>query len=1217
MARRRPNAFEVSFPEEAQGASPSLLSSYPTDSSSTSRPTSLKRKGDAYGAAAEGRQAKRLQLPPPAFYEDEGYERESDSLVLNGEDPSAGEERDGKPDKPVRVLDDFTFFDPNHRNEMVSLTAIEEDDGVERQFEGAGVIYPYVVNEEDKGQEDDDTPPDMKNIRLGAILRYTFDYTQPNDPVWIETQFAWYILRTPSTAYAPYFQHFFTPRRIAQTVVSSALKHPRRTYQEFLQRLTATVDAFGRTYQEDHIWGAIPEIQEAVDDYDNSQRLKAHPILQHILRRASPSQTRPKRRNEVPHNRRPPPIKALLGNPEIAVLKRENQTATHVTPFIASLARGLVHEELIVVGGRPPPRNMAEEEAQKEATHRRICELVTKARQRRNRVEVQRTDYVGGKTSSRYLTAVAVEGERFKSGDFVLIPINFGYSRPVRRQEKEYVPPSKFPEDIRDIAPTSTIADYFWFAKILYGDIDTKMFHVRWLQHSSQTMMEELGHPQELFFNDLCDHVPFGAVISRIVVHEGPDPPPKPDEYFVKFVYDIQLATYTSINSEMRDLAAQDDPPYNCTICPRLQQQEQEQFDTPLKDEKGIVNGVAYHGHRYHYEDFVLYRADSGPAHIGYITGFDFRQMRGDQVMTQVFLRRVGRISSIADLLPDDVPKDERHVFITDELATVPLRDLIRVCYVFPEESIPNLQEWLSLSSLHFFIKPCTAEKLEELKKMEHFFADAERHPLKVLDIFGGVGAFSMGLAEGSGCLQLTDLVEISPSAAKTVERNFPDVTVHNQCANKILRYSIKQKSGQRPETPKQIYDGKTEVCSLSKPDVVAAGVPCQTHSYMNMFRKEGDIKSNLILTALSFVDHLRPKLFYFENVPGFLRFSFDAKQAGIHRLEGGVPMGGLKFVVRALVDMRYQVRFGLLQAGHYGAPQRRNRFFLIAAVDGHPLPELPEPSHDFPDNAGLEVKLPVGTEVRPFRMSNGTAPHRHVTIGDAISDLPRFDWLHPKPHVLLYEPQLDMRNRRAQGIPALPCVTSSTRCGLSGVVEYHHPPRTTYQETARRRPTEDLQHFTRTFAPPKIERVLSIPLRANADYRDLPFDKRDWSTSHPFSSAARKNFRPGLYGRLDENHIFPTIVTNMDTTAKQSRVLNPYCHRMVTVRELARAQGFPDHFVFVALDHNVVTMHRQIGNAVPLQIGTALGRELRLARFKNWMMSRQDAIVIDSDDDD
>lgn len=72
------------------------------------------------------------------------------------------------------------------------------------------------------------------------------------------------------------------------------------------------------------------------------------------------------------------------------------------------------------------------------------------------------------------------------------------------------------------------------------------------------------------------------------------------------------------------------------------------------------------------------------------------------------------------------------------------------------------------------------------------------------------------------------------------------------------------------------------------------------------MYKKAGDIKSNLILTALSWVDYLKPKLVYFENVPGFLRFSFDAEQAGQHKVEGGIPMGGMKFIVRALIDLGY-----------------------------------------------------------------------------------------------------------------------------------------------------------------------------------------------------------------------------------------------------------------------------------------------------------------------
>ena len=46
--------------------------------------------------------------------------------------------------------------------------------------------------------------------------------------------------------------------------------------------------------------------------------------------------------------------------------------------------------------------------------------------------------------------------------------------------------------------------------------------------------------------------------------------------------------------------------------------------------------------------------------------------------------------------------------------------------------------------------------------------------------------------------------------------------------------------------------------------------------------------------------------------------------------------------------------------------------------------------------------------------------------------------------------------------------------------------------------------------------------------------------------------------------------------------------------------------------------MHRQIGNAIPWQLGEALGRELRDAMFRKWQKNREEATVIsDSDSDD
>jgi DNA (cytosine-5)-methyltransferase 1 len=70
------------------------------------------------------------------------------------------------------------------------------------------------------------------------------------------------------------------------------------------------------------------------------------------------------------------------------------------------------------------------------------------------------------------------------------------------------------------------------------------------------------------------------------------------------------------------------------------------------------------------------------------------------------------------------------------------------------------------------------------------------------------------------------------------------------------------------------------------------------------MFKDVNDVKNNLVLNALSWVDVVRPIYAFFENVSGFLSHRLNAMQATIHRVEGGIEMGGLKLMIRALLDM-------------------------------------------------------------------------------------------------------------------------------------------------------------------------------------------------------------------------------------------------------------------------------------------------------------------------
>ncbi|TFK42046.1 S-adenosyl-L-methionine-dependent methyltransferase [Crucibulum laeve] len=1201
--RNRPTAFEVSYPEEAAAirAQEELAAARASSSRSTPQTASeiykaslragsgsqaLKRKTEDLG---DSRPVKRQQLPDVAYYKPRpGAIRETKDVVIPGEDP----DEDGE-DKPVRMLTDFSIFDPKHRNEMLSLAAMEEEDAIDRQFEGAGLVVPFFLSEEDEGQEEE---LQEVYVHLGAILRSTVDYTKPNDPFYIETECAWYTLRRPSRAYEPFYQHFHTPRRIAQIVISTALERPQQIYDDFLRIFTSKVDIFGRTYLEEHLYEAVIELQEALEDCDDRGRIRNSPVIRRLLRRApAPSQRNHTPRVDGPRNRQAPKNRAMIGNPDLAVLKPENQNTTRVSPRIAALSEGLIREVLDVVGPPPVREDKAIVQAREKRAFLRLWEYIKIAKKVKNWNSFREDRISPG---SEYYTKATVDGKTYEIGDFIIMPQGTdGRNKP-----------TPLPDKYDDIPELATVDEYFWFAKILY--IKGDRAHVQWLEHGQQTMLEELGHRQELFLNELCGFVPLSTIVAKVKVHEIPPPGfvAPPDDYFYKFTHRKWDSSYSTIDMAQMESCSNLPPPDNCPVCLAKTERDQDEVNVELKDEDGNLNGVAYAGKKYHCHDFVLYRAESGPANIGYVTSVN-RARRHNEQMT-LTLKRVGRISSIPDnVLPQEKMKDERQLYITSEEIVVDVQELVQVIFVphisaFEEPKAP-LDQWLEISPDHFYLRykfpalkvtswddrirlrgdkqvvctPCLQERLQERLDLLEFLD--EREPLPMLDLFAGAGAFSRGLAEGSGgCFKVTHAVEISPSAAKTFKRNSPDTVVYNQCANLFLRHLMKTWAGHNPEPPKQLFDGKTYIPEPPMPGMIkaiASGFPCQTHSTLNMFKVADDVKSNLLLTTMAALDQTQADIAFCENVPGFLSYNLNSVQASQYKVEGGIEMGGLKLLVRAALDMDYQVVFGNLQAGQYGTPQRRIRFFVILAKRHIPLPKLPQPTHDFPGATSLQIKFPNGNIIRPIRTTEGTALHPAVTIDDAISDLARFDWRLPGP-----EMPKDKRDREQRRVAVVNCVPDAKHWGFEGRIGYRHEPKTTYQASARLRPPTNIQHFTKVLQPNKVKRVIAIPLSANADYRS------------------------GLYGRLDKDGCFPTTVTNMDPTAKQSKVLNPYCRRMVTVRELARSQGFPDDFVFEAYGDNVVTMHRQIGNALPLPLAYAIGREVRNALFKRWREERQ-----------
>jgi len=97
--------------------------------------------------------------------------------------------------------------------------------------------------------------------------------------------------------------------------------------------------------------------------------------------------------------------------------------------------------------------------------------------------------------------------------------------------------------------------------------------------------------------------------------------------------------------------------------------------------------------------------------------------------------------------------------------------------------------------------------------------------------------------------------------------------------------------------------------------------------------------------------------------------------------------------MIYSFFKKRYQVRYRLLQAGQYGAPQSRRRVIFWGAKKGVPLPEFPVPVYGF-GIGNHSITLPSLTKLKPITRSKDIgnphqfAPLRPRTVDDAIGDL-------------------------------------------------------------------------------------------------------------------------------------------------------------------------------------------------------------------------------------
>ena len=121
------------------------------------------------------------------------------------------------------------------------------------------------------------------------------------------------------------------------------------------------------------------------------------------------------------------------------------------------------------------------------------------------------------------------------------------------------------------------------------------------------------------------------------------------------------------------------------------------------------------------------------------------------------------------------------------------------------------------------------------------------------------------------------------------------------------------------------------------------------------------------------------------------------------------------------------------------------------------------------------------------------------------------------------------------------------------------------------------------SFGKERTELLRLIPEGGN--WRDLPSHIVEQAMGGAFESGGGK---VGFYRRLSYRQPSPTLVTT--PIQKASMLCHPTQNRPLSVREYARIQQFPDDWIFTG---TTTAKYRQIGNAVPIGLATALGKAI------------------------
>lgn len=397
--------------------------------------------------------------------------------------------------------------------------------------------------------------------------------------------------------------------------------------------------------------------------------------------------------------------------------------------------------------------------------------------------------------------------------------------------------------------------------------------------------------------------------------------------------------------------------------------------------------------------------------------------------------------------------------------------------------------------------------------------------PPTFIDAFAGCGGLSLGLLR-AGWRGLF-AVEKDPSAFATYKTNL--------LSRFAGQYVWPEELPAEPMTIDDLLDGRPEfVASLrGKVTLIAGGPPCQGFSSAGR-RIADDPRNKLVHRYLDLVAAVEPTIVLLENVRGLTQGFRGGDDEEIQNYS--------EYLVSALSE-HYTVFWTYVNAAHYGVPQARTRFILVAVRKPAVLPPtLIREAIDEAQRAHLrrlKLVVPVGASA-------------------AISDLET--------------------SRGGSG-------ESSENAGFREIT--YLEPRTHFQRLMRdghaAAPTDVRLPNHR---PDIRSRFAELIQKCHAGGRLNVSIGKEMREEYGLKKQALRV--------LDPDRPAPTITSMPDDLLHYSEP------RTLTVRENARLQSFPDWFAFQGKyttggkrRRHEVPRYTQVANAVPPYLAQVLGEAL------------------------